>query len=90
MFDSKQFVLERNAAFVELVMNDNVEAFKEYCNKYGILISNVDEVVKASVYKAVHEVPGMPDEVKAVAFKKCCDLGFYPFIKEFEGEDENV
>ena len=89
MFDSKQFVLERNAAFVELVMNDNVEAFKEYCHKYGILISNVDEVVKVSVYKAVHEIPDISDEVKAVAFKKCCDLGLYPFIKEFEKENGN-
>lgn len=89
VFDYKQFIMDRNSAFVELVMNDRTDMFKDYCKKYGIPVADNEELIKVSVYKAIHEIPSISEEVKAVAFKKCCDLGFYPFIKEFEKENGN-
>ena len=78
MFDPEQFVKDRNEAFVELVMHDNIDAMKVYMDKYGIQMPKRKAILLGGVYKAVQEVTNIPQEVKDVARKKCEALGLRP------------
>lgn len=40
--------------------------------------------MKAGIYKAVQECTDISDGIKAIAAKKCIELGFFPFIREWE------
>lgn len=83
-FDMKQFVKDRDSAFIAFVMNDEWEPVREYCNTYGVQMLDNPDVMAAGIYKAVQEVRGMPDDVKRTAAIKCMKLGFTPFMAPFE------
>ena len=78
--DMKQFVKDRDNAFIAFVMNDDWEPVREYCNTYGVQMPDNPDVMAAGIYKAVQEVRGMPDAVKRMAAMKCMKLGFTPFM----------
>ena len=75
-------VRERDEAFVAAVINDDWDAVKRYCKKYGVKLPKKEIVMKAGIYKAVQEVISIPQEVKDQAQKKCVALGFKPTIWE--------
>lgn len=79
-FDMKQFVKDRDSAFIAFVMNDNWKPVRKYCNTYGVQMPDNPDVMAAGIYKAVQEVRDMPDAVKRMAAMKCMKLGFTPFI----------
>ena len=62
--DMKQFVKDRDSAFIAFVMNDEWKPVREYCNTYGVQMPDNSDVMAAGIYKAVQEVTTMPDEVK--------------------------
>lgn len=72
---------ERDEAFKDFVIWDNPTKLKAFCKKYGVPIPEDEKVMAAGVYKAVQYSTGISQEVKDIAFKKCVDLGFSPFIK---------
>ena len=80
---AKQFVKDRNEAFTDFVLNDDLTKFKAYAKKYEIEIPPSITIMKAAIYKAVQECTDISDEVKEIAFVKCIKLGFSPFM--FEG-----
>jgi len=83
-----QFVKERNEAFTKAVMEDDWDAVRRYCDKYWIPIPVKEKVMKAGTYKAVQQCTGIPDHVKDVAFKKCLELGFSPWIDSVISEED--
>lgn len=85
--DMKQFVKDRNAAFTAFVLHDDWEPVKEYCKTYGIEMPDDPDVMAAGIYKAVQEIPTMPNVVKDTAMIKCLHLGFTPFIKPYEPKE---
>ena len=82
--DVKQFVKDRDEAFIAFVLNDDWEPVKQYCATYGISMPENPDVMAAGIYKAVQEVKDIPDEVKVKAAMKCMKLGFTPFMRPFE------
>ena len=86
--DMKEFVKNRNAAFTAFVMNDDWGPVREYCQMYGVPMPDNPDVMAAGIYKAVQYVNNMPDEVKVKAAMKCMKLGFTPFMKPVEKEEE--
>lgn len=79
-YDFKQFRKDRDSAMTAFVMRDDWEAVRKYCTTYGVSMPDDPDVMAAGIYKAVQEVPGLPDEVKYMAAMKCMRLGFTPFI----------
>lgn len=86
--DIKGFVEARNKAMTAFVLNDDWEPIKEYCNTYGIEMPDNPDVMAAGIYKAVQEIPTMPNEVKDTAMIKCLHLGFTPFIRPYEPKED--
>ncbi len=83
------FLNDRKAAFTKAVMNGDWKALRKYCKKYGIPVPKQKNVMKAGCYKAVQGCTDIPEEVKRVAFKKCLELGFSPWINpEHTGDPE--
>lgn len=82
----ERFVRDRDKAFTAAVMNDDWQAFKMYCKKYGLQIPSDKKVMKGGVYKAVQQCTRIPQEVKDEAFRKCLELGMSPYIKWEEDE----
>lgn len=78
--DIKQFVKDRDAAFKAFVLQDDVEAVRQYCMEYGIVMPVDPKVMAAGVYKAVQHITTMPDDIKEKAAWKALNLGFSPFI----------
>ena len=77
----KEFVKDRDEAFIDAVLNDNWEGIKKHCKKYGITIPKEKTIMKAGIYKAVQECINISDEIKGKAAAKCLELGFNPFVK---------
>lgn len=77
----KEFVEDRNRATTAAVMDDDWNAIREYCKKYGTEVPKDETILKAGVYKACQEMTDMPYEVKKVAAQKCIKLGFSPFMR---------
>lgn len=80
--DIKEFVRDRNEALMAAVVNDDWDAVKRYCKKYGVKLPKEEDVIKAGIYKAVQEVISIPQEVKDQARTKCVALGFKPTMWE--------
>lgn len=83
MIDIKQFVKERDDAFIDFVRTDNTKKILKYCKKYGITVPENRKVFKAGIYKAVQECTDIPEDVKALAMQKCLEIGFMPFITPY-------
>ena len=83
-----QFVKDRNEALTKAVMKDDWKAVRKYCKKYGVPIPKDPRIFKAGVYKAVNGCTDIPQSVKDVAFAKCLELGFVPYIKPYGGDDD--
>lgn len=78
----KKFLEERNAAIIEAVMEDKWDKVHAYWKKYGIPQPPSEELLKASVYKAAHEIVSLPLNVRETADKKCVELGYRAGIGE--------
>lgn len=78
--DMSAFVKERDKAFTDFVLNDDICGILAYCVKWGIPMPDSMEVFKAGIYKAVSGCIDIPDDVKAIAKEKCIALGFNPEI----------
>ena len=83
------FSEERDKAFIKAVVDDDWKAVRKYSKKYGVPVPKERKIMKAGVYKAVQYCTAIPEDVKALAMKKCLQLGFNPFIKPIEGESED-
>jgi len=79
------FVEERDKAFIKAVVEDDWSAVRKYSKKYNVPIPPDKDVMKAGIYKAVQYCTNIPDDVKALAMKKCFKLGFTPFIEVMGG-----
>lgn len=74
----RRFVKERDRVFTDAVLNDNWFRVREFAEKNKIPLSDREEVMQAGIYKAVQVCTKIPDDVKAVARRKCIALGFKP------------
>lgn len=77
---SNDYAKERDNAFIEAVVNDNWNIFRDFAKKYNLKIPQKRKVMKAGVYKAVQYCTGIPEDVKEIAMEKCLMLGFNPFV----------
>ncbi len=80
----KKFLKDRKKAFTKAVMEDDWDGVMIYCKRYGIQVPEDRTIMKAGIYKAVQECTDISDGIKAIAAKKCIELGFFPFIREWE------
>lgn len=85
-----RFLRDRRKAFTKAIMNDDWGYVRRYCEKYGVPMPGDERVMKAGIYKAVHECTDIPDDVKNVAIEKCLKLGFIPFIMPDKGENSGT
>lgn len=86
--DMKEFVKDRDSAFIAFVMNDDWEPVRRYCDTYGVRMPENPDEMAAGIYKAVQDVKEIPNEVKVKAAIKCMKLGFTPFMLPFESKEE--
>ena len=83
MTDYKQFVKDRDEAFIDFVKTGNAKKVREYCKKYGVVMPRDRNVFAAGIYKAVQECVDIPEDVKVLAMQKCMEIGFNPFMKPY-------
>lgn len=86
--DMKQFVKDRDEAFIAFVLRDDWGPVREYCDTYGVRMLDNPDVMAAGIYKAVQCITNMPDEVKVKAAMKCMKLRFSPFMKPIEPKED--
>ena len=82
----KEFVKERDNAFINFIETGSMEKVDAYCKKYRVKMPKDLKVKQAGIYKAVQYCTNIPEEIKNKAMIKCLELGFNPFIKQFEGK----
>ena len=82
MIDAKEFVKDRNEAFIDFVNTDDMTKLNAYFKKYKIKKPISRKIIAAAIYKAVQECTDIPEDIKDKAFVKCLELGFSPFIPE--------
>ena len=80
MKDIKDFVKERDAAFIKFVQTGKTDKVRRYCRKYGLAIPENRKVLAAGIYKAVIATTSIPEDIRLLALQKCLDLGFSPLI----------
>ena len=80
MKDIRDFVKERDTAFIEFVQTGKTDKVRRYCRKYGLAIPKERRVLAAGIYKATVASTSIPEDVKLLAMQKCLDMGFSPFI----------
>lgn len=83
-----QFRKDRNEAFTKAVLHDDWKAVRMYCRKYRIPEAPSQRILMGLIYKAVQYCEGIPESVKTMAAVKCMELGFSPFIKPMEDDDD--
>lgn len=83
----KRFLQDRREAFIKAVMEDNWDYVRVYCDRYRVAIPKDERIMKAGIYKAVQACTDIPKDVKDVAFMKCLELGFSPFMRPPEEPD---
>jgi hypothetical protein len=88
MTDYKQFVKDRDEAFIDFVKTGDTKKVREYCKKYGVVMPRDRKVFAAGIYKAVQECVYIPEDVKTLAMQKCVAIGFNPFIKPYDYDME--
>ena len=76
---------ERDEAFTAFVKSGDLSKAKAYCKKYGVPIPEDEKVMAAGIYKAVQYCTEISEDVKDMAFKKCLELGFSPYLMPYEG-----
>lgn len=81
------FSEERDKAFIDAVVNDKWDKVYKYAKKYGVPVPKKINVMKAGIYKAVQYCTNIPEDVKAIAMRKCLHLGFSPLIKQYESQE---
>lgn len=86
----KKFLRDRKEAFTKAVMEDNWDYVRVYCDRYGVPIPADEKIMKAGIYKAVQVCTDIPKEVKDKAFMKCLELGFSPFMKPLEEDNDDI
>lgn len=74
------FVKERDKAFIDFVRTGNIKKVKAYSKKYGVPMPEDKKILAAGIYKAVQYCMRILDNVKNLAFQKCIEIGFVPFI----------
>lgn len=82
------FAKERDKAFIDAVVNDKWDKVRKYSKKYGVPMPKSRNAMKAGVYKAVQYCTNIPEDVKALAMKKCLEMGFSPLIN-FEDKEQS-
>lgn len=75
------FVADRNKCLEEFVLNDNLEGYREHCERWDMIYPKDEIVFKVALYKAVQEVSDLSEEVKQIARSKCIILGFNPEMR---------
>jgi len=76
-----KYTKERDKAFENVVLHDDLLGLHEFCIKWRIPMPEKENVQRAAVYKAVQECPSISEEVKQLAREKCIALGFVTTIK---------
>ncbi len=76
-----EFVKDRNKCLEDFVLNDNLEGYRELCERRGMIYPKDEIVFKVALYKAVQEVPELSEEVKQTARSKCIIMGFSPEMR---------
>lgn len=77
----QKFVKDRDKAITRAVMNDDWEAAKRYCRKYGVPVPGNERIFKGAIYKAACEVLSLSQEVRGKAKTEAEKLGFYPGLR---------
>ena len=72
------YVRERDEAFTDFIMTGNKKKVKAYCIKYGVHIPRTEVSFAGGIYKAAQHCRGISGEVKAVAARKCREIGMDP------------
>lgn len=77
MFSREKFIKERNEALFSL----DEKKIKRFLKKYGITIPKNEEVFWCTIYKAVCNVEGAPQEVKEKAMAWLKEHGSTPKMR---------
>ena len=70
-----EFQKDQRDAFIAYIMHDDFMAVKNYASKHGIIMQYNRKIMAAGIYKAAQYCDDIPEEVKAVARRKCEELG---------------
>ena len=80
------FAIDRDNAFVAFVDDGDFTHIDHLCDKWALNHIPHTDTGAAAIYKAIQECTGISDHVKAIAFSKCVEIGFWPWIKAGDSE----
>ena len=71
----KEFVKERDRAFIEYIKTGNKKKLIAYFEKYHIPYPNKEKVLKIAVYKAALQCTNIPEDIKDIARNRLAAMG---------------
>lgn len=71
----KEFVKERDMAFIEYIKIGNKKKLIAYFEKYHIPYSNNEKVLEIAVYKAALQCNNIPEDIKNIARTRLAAMG---------------
>lgn len=71
----EEMTADRDAAILAAVLQDDWDAVRGYCKKYGLTVPEDELALKGGIYKAAQACTRITPEVKALARRKCVALG---------------
>ena len=77
----------RDAALIHFVTAGDDSKCRLICKTYNVPMPESEKAFHAGLYKSVRYCTNIPEDIKKLAWEKCLQLGFMPFIPEAEVHD---
>ncbi len=71
----KEFVKERDMAFIEYIKTGTKKKLLAYFEKYHIPYPNNEKVLEIAVYKAALQCTNIPEDIKNIARTRLTSMG---------------
>lgn len=81
---AEEYADKRDAALITFVRTDDDTEIRALLRSVGTPIPRSKKAFHGGLYKAVRYCTRIPEDVKAMAWEKCRQLGLVPYIAEFE------
>lgn len=88
----EEYADRRDAALIKFIKEDDDSEIRKLMQAIGTPIPKNKKVFHGGLYKSARYCTRIPEDVKRIAWDKCCAIGMKPYIEEFEDmrEDSEV
>lgn len=80
----EEYADKRDEALIEFIRTDDDTKIRNLMKQVGTPIPRNIRVFYGGLYKSARYCTRIPEDIKKMAWDKCCALGMTPYIAEYE------